>query len=156
MAMRAALADAGLAPADIGYINLHGTGTRENDQAEAKAIKSLFDAPPPLSSIKGATGHSLAASGAIEAVVSALIIGENFLPGNIGCRQPDPALGITPVAEATRSGNCRGPQQFLWFRRQQRFSGDRRRRQLSPAGISGNCGPLAGCARFLLHDRRRQ
>lgn len=100
-AMRAALADAGLAPADIGYINLHGTGTRENDQAEAKAIKSLFAVPPPLSSIKGATGHSLAASGAIEAVVSALTIGESFLPGNTGCRQPDPALGITPLAEAT-------------------------------------------------------
>jgi 3-oxoacyl-(acyl-carrier-protein) synthase len=99
-AMRAALADAGLAPADIGYINLHGTGTRENDQAEAKAIKSLFDAPPPLSSIKGATGHSLAASGAIEAVVSTLTIGENFLPGNTGCLHPDPALGVTPLTES--------------------------------------------------------
>ncbi|MHB8811106.1 MAG: beta-ketoacyl synthase N-terminal-like domain-containing protein [Desulfobulbaceae bacterium] len=104
-AMRAALADAGCAPADIGYINLHGTRTPANDLAEAKAIKSLFASPPPLSSIKGATGHSLAAAGAIEAVVSALTIAESFLPGNTGCRQPDPALGITPLAEATSQKN---------------------------------------------------
>ncbi|MHB1184258.1 MAG: beta-ketoacyl-[acyl-carrier-protein] synthase family protein [Desulfobulbia bacterium] len=101
MAMQAALADAGLHPADIGYISLHGTGTPENDLAEAKAVNTLFAAPPPLSSIKGATGHSLAASGAIEAVVSALAVAKDFLPANTGCRNPDPALGLTPLLQPT-------------------------------------------------------
>ena len=95
-AMQAALSDAGIKPADIGYINLHGTGTRENDWAEAKAIVHLFPKVPPLSSIKGATGHSLAAAGAIEAVVAALAVTEGFIPGNTGCQHPDPELGVQP------------------------------------------------------------
>jgi 3-oxoacyl-(acyl-carrier-protein) synthase len=104
MAMQSALANAGLAPADIGYISLHGTGTPENDLAEAKAIKALFAAPPPLSSIKGATGHSLAASGAIEAVVSALAVAKNFLPANTGWQKQDPILALTPVTQPTNLG----------------------------------------------------
>ena len=99
MAMRAALADAGLGPADIDYINLHGTGTPENDLAESKAIRTLFATPPSLSSIKGATGHSLAASGAIEAVVAAIAVSKNFLPANTGCQHPDPALGLAPLTQ---------------------------------------------------------
>jgi len=95
-AMLAALEDAGLAPDAIDYINLHGTGTPDNDLAEARAIVSLFPTPPPLSSIKGATGHSLAASGAIEAVVSCLAVSRGLVPGTVGCHQPDPALGCTP------------------------------------------------------------
>ncbi|MBV5318220.1 MAG: beta-ketoacyl synthase chain length factor [Desulfobulbaceae bacterium] len=95
-AMQTALDDAGLLPAAVDYINLHGTGTPDNDRAEALAITSLFPAPPALSSIKGATGHSLAASGAIEAVISCLAIARGFVPGNTGCRQPDPALNLTP------------------------------------------------------------
>ena len=95
-AMQAALDDAGLAPDAIDYINLHGTGTPDNDLAEARAIVSLFPPPPPLSSIKGATGHSLAASGAIEAVVSCLVVSHGLVPGTVGCRQPDPAFGFTP------------------------------------------------------------
>ena len=97
-AMREALADAGLRPSDIGYINLHGTGTPENDQAEAAAIRRLFSSPPPLSSIKGATGHSLAAAGAIEAVVAALAVSRNLIPANTGGDCPDPALGLIPEA----------------------------------------------------------
>jgi 3-oxoacyl-(acyl-carrier-protein) synthase len=95
-AMQAALEDAGLAPNAIDYINLHGTGTPDNDLAEARAIASLFSTPPALSSIKGATGHSLAASGAIEAVVSCLAVSRGLVPGTVGCRQPDPAFGFTP------------------------------------------------------------
>jgi len=101
MAMQAALADAGLDAAAIDYISLHGTGTPENDLAESKAINRLFATPPPLSSIKGATGHSLAASGAIEAVVSAIAVAKNFLPANTGCQNPDPALGLTPLMQPT-------------------------------------------------------
>ena len=100
-AMRAALADAGLVPADINYINLHGTGTPENDLAESKAIKAFFATPPSLSSIKGATGHSLAASGAIEAVVSVIAVSKNFLPANTGWHKPDPALGLLPLTQPT-------------------------------------------------------
>jgi 3-oxoacyl-(acyl-carrier-protein) synthase len=99
MAMWAALADAGLGPEDIDYINLHGTGTPENDLVESKAIKTLFVTPPPLSSIKGAMGHSLAASGAIEAVVSAIAVFEDFLPANTGWQKLDPALGLTPLTQ---------------------------------------------------------
>jgi 3-oxoacyl-(acyl-carrier-protein) synthase len=97
-AMQAALVDAGMHPSAIEYINLHGTGTHDNDLSEAKAIHVLFPTPPPLSSIKGATGHSLGAAGAIEAVVSGLSVSRGFIPGNTGCRHPDPALGLTPQA----------------------------------------------------------
>lgn len=95
-AMQAAIEDAGLAPEDIDYINLHGTGTPDNDLAEARAIASLFASPPQLSSIKGATGHSLAAAGAIEAVVSCLAVSRGLVPGTVGCSQPDPAFAFTP------------------------------------------------------------
>ena len=97
-AMQMALSDAGLQPSDIEYINMHGTGTPDNDLSEAKAIRALFPSPPPLSSIKGATGHSLAAAAAIEAVVAGLVVSRGFIPGNTGCLHPDPALNLTPQA----------------------------------------------------------
>lgn len=97
-AMQAALRDAGLRPEDIGYINLHGTGTPDNDLAEAKAVRRLFVSPPPLSSIKGASGHSLAAAGAIEAAVAAIAVAHDLLPANTGLQQTDSALGLTPLA----------------------------------------------------------
>ncbi len=96
-AIRAALNDAGLGPEEIDYINLHGTGTRENDLAEARAIQTVFSDIPPLSSIKGATGHSLAAAGGIEAVVATLAIDHGFLPANSGLRQVDPLLELAPL-----------------------------------------------------------
>jgi len=103
MAMSAALADAGLRPEDIGYINLHGTGTPENDLAESKAVRRLFSVLPPLSSIKGASGHSLAASGAIEAVVSAIAVSRHVLPANTGLQNIDPLLGLTPLVQPVES-----------------------------------------------------
>lgn len=98
-AMQAALEDAALTACDIGYINLHGTGTPDNDLAEAKAIRHLFPQPPPLSSIKGATGHGLAASGAIEAVVATIALSQDLLPANTGCRQPDQELQLSPLLQ---------------------------------------------------------
>ncbi|MFV0436053.1 MAG: beta-ketoacyl synthase N-terminal-like domain-containing protein [Desulfopila sp.] len=95
-AMAAAMADAGLTPADIDYINLHGTGTQDNDLAETRAIRHIFPTVPALSSLKGATGHSLAAAGALEAVCATLAVSRGLVPGNCGCRQPDPALAVTP------------------------------------------------------------
>ncbi len=98
VAMREAIADAGIDPGDIDYINLHGTGTIDNDRSEAKAIRTLFGpAPPLLSSIKGACGHSLAAAGAVEAVVAAIAIAADLVPASTGCGSPDPDLGIVPV-----------------------------------------------------------
>ncbi|HOT44633.1 MAG TPA: beta-ketoacyl synthase N-terminal-like domain-containing protein [Spirochaetota bacterium] len=100
-AMGRAIEDAGTASSGIEYINLHGTGTKDNDLAEAAAIRALFGgAVPPLSSIKGATGHSLAAAGAIEAVVCSMVIRDGFIPGNTGCTDPDPELKVSPVLKA--------------------------------------------------------
>jgi 3-oxoacyl-(acyl-carrier-protein) synthase len=97
-AMKQAIQNAGISAADIDYINFHGTGTKENDLSEAKAVCALFGASmPPLSSIKGATGHTLAASGAIEAVVCAEAIRQGFIPPNTGCTDPDPELNLKPV-----------------------------------------------------------
>lgn len=97
MAMQNALADAGLTPEDISYINLHGTGTPDNDLAESKALRKLFPTLPPLSSIKGASGHSLAAAGAIEAVVSTITLASGLMPANTGLQNVDPVLGLMPI-----------------------------------------------------------
>lgn len=97
-AMERALQNTEVSPSEIDYINLHGTGTKDNDLAEAKAIHSLFGKNiPPVSSIKGATGHSLGASGAIESIFCALAIREGILPANTGCTHPDDALGLKPI-----------------------------------------------------------
>ena len=99
-AMQAALDDAGLAPDDIDYINLHGTGTFDNDISEARAIDALWGPQKPLlSSVKGAFGHTLAAAGALEAVVAAIGIAEGLVPANVGCRHPDPDLNLDPVSQ---------------------------------------------------------
>ncbi len=102
-AMKEALSDAGILPADIDYIHLHGTGTADNDLSEARAIHTLFgDQPiPPLSSVKGALGHSLAGAGAMGAVFSALSIKHGIIPANTGFHEPDPALNLVPVDRPT-------------------------------------------------------
>ena len=99
-AMRAAIKDSCISTSEIDYVNLHGTGTIDNDLSEARALYTLFaEDKPLLSSVKGAFGHSLAAAGAIEAVISAMAISDNFVPGNAGCDTPDPELRLTPVIE---------------------------------------------------------
>jgi len=99
LAVESALSAAGLAPGDIDYINLHGTATPGNDASESLAIHALFDGTP-CSSTKGATGHTLGAAGALEAVISALALRHQFIPGGIGTRQPDPALDLHYVLES--------------------------------------------------------
>lgn len=94
LAMAAALADAGLTPADIDYINLHGTATPSNDAAEGKAVATLFGEHTACSSTKGATGHTLGAAGAVEAVICALALGDGLLPGSAGTETVDPALPL--------------------------------------------------------------
>lgn len=102
--MRAALADAGLEPGDIAHINAHGTSTPLNDAAEADAVATLFGTPgPPLTSIKGVTGHSLGAAGAIEAVAAVLTIIHRELPPTVGLEELDPALPALDVVRSPQS-----------------------------------------------------
>jgi 3-oxoacyl-[acyl-carrier-protein] synthase-1 len=101
-AMRAALADAALAPGDIDYINLHGTGTPSNDAAESRAVTGLFGAHTPCSSTKGATGHALGAAGALEAIICALALKSGLAPGGLNVRQRDPALAVNYLTHNQR------------------------------------------------------
>lgn len=94
LAMAAALQSAGLAAADIDYINLHGTGTRTNDAAEGRAVLDLFGATTPCSSSKATVGHTLGAAGAIEAAVCLLALQHGFAPGGVHTRQVDPAIPV--------------------------------------------------------------
>lgn len=104
LAMERALADAGIEPGRVSYINLHGTATPDNDAAEARAIQRVFGPSlPALSSIKGLTGHTLAAAGGLEAVVSVIALEEGLLPANTGLETVDPKLELAPVVEPTRS-----------------------------------------------------
>ena len=99
-AIRSALRRANLEPGAIDYVNAHGTGTRDNDVAEASALKTVFgQRVPPVSSTKRFFGHSLAASGAIEAVLCVEALRRAQMPPNIGFTTPDPAIGIEPVKE---------------------------------------------------------
>lgn len=98
LAMRQALAAAGLQPADIGYINLHGTGTQNNDAAEGAALRRLFGAVlPKLSSTKSFTGHTLAASGGIEAVLAALTVKHGYIFPNYSFATPIKGPDLHPV-----------------------------------------------------------
>lgn len=99
-AMRAACADAGLAPGQIGYLNAHGTGTPLNDSAEAAAINRWAgDAAGrvPVSSTKGGIGHLLGAAGAVEALVCLMALRGQWLPPNAGLEQADPACRFPVV-----------------------------------------------------------
>lgn len=97
LAIEKALAMSGLKPADIDYINMHGTGTPNNDLSEGTATKAVFgDALPKFSSTKAFTGHTLAASASIEAVISVLSMQHSMIFPNLNFTTPIEALGITP------------------------------------------------------------
>ena len=94
LAMTSALRSAGLTPKDIDYLNLHGTATPANDAAEGLAVGALFGAALPCSSTKGATGHTLGAAGAVEALICVLALTHDLLPGSPQTETPDPAIPL--------------------------------------------------------------
>ena len=98
--MELALADAGLSPAEVAHVNAHGTSTPLNDLAEAQAIRKVFGAAaPPVTSIKGVTGHALGAAGAIEAVAVALTIDRRLIPPTAGLEEVDPEIELDLVRQ---------------------------------------------------------
>jgi 3-oxoacyl-[acyl-carrier-protein] synthase-1 len=103
LAMERALAAAGLAPAQIDYVNLHGTATLAGDAAEDRAVSDLFGAMVPCSSTKGFSGHTLGASGAVEAAFCALAILHGFMPGSPYTDDLDPAFRCRYVRDGAPS-----------------------------------------------------
>ena len=104
-AIRNALQEACIDPDDVGYINAHGTSTRLNDSMETAAVKRVFGEGAkqvPISSIKSMIGHSIGASGAVEAVALALTLSENVAPPTINLTDPDPACDLDYVPNIAR------------------------------------------------------
>jgi 3-oxoacyl-[acyl-carrier-protein] synthase-1 len=102
-AMRRALESASLAPADIDYVNLHGTATRTNDAAEDRSVWELFGGGTPCSSTKGATGHLLGAAGITEIIISILAIEHGLMPGSAHTRRIDPAMKCSYLIEPRKA-----------------------------------------------------
>src|SRR4029077_12222364 len=103
--MKAALADAGLSPSDIGYINAHGTGTQVNDRVETLAIKQVFGEQAykvPISSSKSMLGHLIGAAGAVELIISVLTLQRGILPPTINYETPDPACDLDYIPNRAR------------------------------------------------------
>ncbi len=109
-AIRLALADAGVDPADIDYINAHGTSTTVNDRIETVAIKEVFGARArsvPVSSTKSEVGHLIASAGAIEAIACLLAMRDSVLPPTINYENPDPDLDLDYVPNVARKAEVR-------------------------------------------------
>jgi 3-oxoacyl-[acyl-carrier-protein] synthase-1/3-oxoacyl-[acyl-carrier-protein] synthase II len=100
-ALNAALKTAGITKSDIAFINAHGTGTQDNDAAEAKVFNELLKDVPVMAS-KSHTGHALGAAGAIEAVLTLMALKEGVIPKAANFLGPDPVLNITPVIKNTK------------------------------------------------------
>ncbi len=94
LAMQHAIAQANLTPADIDYVNAHGTGTVRNDIAEGRAIAAVVGANTPVVSTKSYTGHLLGAAGATEAMFAVVAIEQGWIPANLGLHPVDPALEL--------------------------------------------------------------
>ena len=105
-AMRHTLDEAGVNPEDVDYFNAHGTSTRHNEPAEAKALRAIFgDSMPLVTSTKSMTGHLLGAAGAIEAIACILSIREGLIPPTINFETPDPECEVNLVANEAREAD---------------------------------------------------
>jgi 3-oxoacyl-[acyl-carrier-protein] synthase II len=106
-AVRMALTDAGLEPVDVGYVNAHGTSTPAGDTAETRVLKLVFGdtlpTRPLVSSTKGATGHTLGAAGAVEAIFTVLALHRGLLPPTINQTVPDPDCDLDCIANTARA-----------------------------------------------------
>ena len=118
-AMHPALARPASAAREIDYINLHGTGTPSNDSAEEPGVAAVFGDATPCSSTKGATGHTLGAAGALEAVICALALQHGLLPGGPNTEQSTRPLRSTICGQPARRPIDARAQQFLWLWRHQ-------------------------------------
>jgi 3-oxoacyl-[acyl-carrier-protein] synthase II len=110
LAMQRALAEAGVSPQEIDYVNAHGTGTPLNDVVETRAVKAVLGARAyavPVSSTKSQIGHCLGAAGAIEALAALLALRGGFLPPTVNLRQPDPECDLDYVPERSRPAALR-------------------------------------------------
>ncbi len=106
-AMRAAIERSGLTPADIDFVNAHGTGTRHNDAAEAKVVHDVFgERRVPVSSMKSMLGHCMGAASAIEAIGCIFSIEKGLYPPTIGFETPDPECDLDVVANVARAGKA--------------------------------------------------
>lgn len=107
--MRAALDDAGLVPEDIDYISAHGTGTKQNDQVETRAVKSVFgeNTPVPMSSAKSMLGHLIAAAGATELITCILAMRDQTLPPTMNLDTPDPDCDLDYIPNEPRKADVR-------------------------------------------------
>ncbi|NOK60218.1 MAG: beta-ketoacyl-[acyl-carrier-protein] synthase II [Chloroflexi bacterium AL-W] len=109
-AMQMALRKAGIAPADVDYINAHGTGTPLNDRSETLAIKTTFGTHASklaISSTKSMLGHMMGAAGAVEAIICALAIRDGYIPPTINLAQADPACDLDYVPNTMREAPIR-------------------------------------------------
>lgn len=93
-----ALKSAGITPDQVDWICAHGTGTPDNDKAEIMAMKQIFTKVPPFSSMKGALGHTLAASGAVETVYAIEAMKDGYIPASFRFETEDPEIGVSPTA----------------------------------------------------------
>jgi nodulation protein E len=107
--MRAALVDGGISPAEIGYINAHGTATQANDATETSAIRAVFGKHVErlaVSSTKSMHGHTLGAAGAIEAVATLLALHHGLMPPTANYNEPDPACDLDVIPNQARSSQA--------------------------------------------------
>ncbi|MEV0883339.1 beta-ketoacyl-[acyl-carrier-protein] synthase family protein [Streptomyces microflavus] len=104
-ALRTALADAGLSPADVGHVNAHGTSTLSNDLIEAAMLRRVLGESPLVTSTKAMTGHTLGAAGGIEAALTVLALQHQLVPPTVNLDAPDPLIEMDVVAKEARSAS---------------------------------------------------
>jgi 3-oxoacyl-(acyl-carrier-protein) synthase len=114
-AVRAALKQGRVGPADVAFINAHGTATLDNDRAEGKVFSRVFGDKVPFLSTKGFTGHTLGAAGGLEAAFTLLGLREGWIPASMGFETPDDEIALKPVTGRTEVGGTYAMSTSLAF-----------------------------------------